>query len=78
MLSSEEILLELKIAVILIPFSCALNNKCQVAFFFFNFTINCFFESAAINHMQISCLVGEMWEWTLGGWLWWIELESSN
>lgn len=40
--------------------------------------INCILESAAIYHMQSSCLADQTWVWTLGGWLHWIELESTN
>lgn len=76
MLNCEEILLELNITAILIPFSCAMNNKCQQAFS--PLIINCFLESAAIYHTQISCFVDQMWLRTLGGWLLWIDLESTN
>ena len=75
-LNCEEILLELNITAILIPFSCAMNNKCQEAFS--PLIINCFLESSAIYHMQISCFVDQMWLRTLGGWLLWIDLESTN
>lgn len=76
MFNCEEILSELKITAILIHFSCAVNNKCQEAFS--PLMINCFLESTAIYHMQISCFVDQMWLRTLGGCLLWIDLESTN
>lgn len=76
MLNCEEILLELKITVILMLFSCAVNNKCQETFS--PLMINCFLESAEIYHMKISCFVDQMWLRTLGVWLLWIDLESTN
>ena len=76
MLNCEEILLELNITTILIPFSCAMYNKCQEAFS--PLIINCFLESASIYHMQISCFVDQMCLRTVGSWLLWIDLESTN
>lgn len=73
MLNCKEILLELKITAILIPFSCAMNNKCQEVF-----SPLMILESAAIYHVQISCFVDQMWLRTLGGWLLWIDLGNTN